>query len=244
MPTDAERIEQLREEIRRHDRLYYVEAAPEISDRRYDQLLEELKHLEARHPELVTPDSPTRRVGGEPIEGFATVEHDPPMLSIDNTYSEDELREFDARVHRAVGDRPVRYMVDPKIDGVAVSLRYEAGLLTRAATRGDGRRGDDITSNARTIRSIPLRLIGRDVPDLLEVRGEVYWPRSVFSAYNARRAEGGLDTFANPRNGAAGTLKQLDPRIVAERGLAFLAHSLGAMSSPVAATAGEAMRRL
>jgi len=244
MPIDAERIERLREEIRRHDRLYYVEAAPEISDRQYDRLLEELKALEARHPELVTPDSPTRRVGGEPIEGFTTVEHSQPMLSIDNTYSEEELREFDARVHRALGDRPVRYLVDPKIDGVAVSLRYEAGLLTLAATRGDGRRGDDITTNARTIRSIPLRLLGRDAPDLLEVRGEVYWPRSVFNAYNARRVEQGLEAFANPRNGAAGTLKQLDPRIVAERGLAFLAHSLGAMSPPVAETAGEAMRRL
>ncbi len=244
MPTDAERIEQLREEIRRHDRLYYVEAAPEISDRRYDRLLEALEALEAAHPELITPDSPTRRVGGEPIEGFATVEHSAPMLSINNTYSEDELREFDARVHRALGERPVRYLVDPKIDGVAVSLRYEGGLLALAATRGDGRRGDDITSNARTIRSIPLRLVGRQVPGVLEVRGEVYWPRSVFNAYNARRVEQGLEAFANPRNGAAGTLKQLDPRIVAERGLAFIAHGLGAMSSPVAGTAGEVMRRL
>lgn len=244
MPSDAERIERLRAEVRRHDRLYYVEAAPEISDREYDRLLDELKRLEADHPELVTPDSPTRRVGGEPIEGFRTVEHAVAMLSIDNTYDESELREFDARVHRALGDEPVAYLVDPKIDGVAVSLRYEGGRLVLAATRGDGRRGDDITSNARTIRSIPLALAGEHLPDVLEVRGEVCWPRSTFNRTNARRAAEGLDTFANPRNGAAGTLKQLDPRIVAGRGLAFLAHSLGAMSRPVAPTAGETMRRL
>ena len=244
MPTDAERIAELREIIRHHDRAYYVEARKEISDRDYDRLLDELKLLEARHPELATPDSPTQRVGGEPIEGFATVEHAAPMLSIDNTSSEAELREFDARVHRALGDAEVRYLADPKIDGVAVSLRYEGGRLALAATRGDGRRGDDITANARTIHSVPLVLTGEEIPDVLEVRGEVYWPLGAFSRYNARRAEGGLDTFANPRNGAAGTLKQLDPKAVAERRLAFLAHSLGEMSSPIAPTAAEVMRRL
>jgi len=244
MSTDAERIDQLRRTLRRHDHLYYVEARPEVSDREYDRLLDELKALEAARPDLVTPDSPTQRVGGEPIEGFTTVEHRTPMLSIDNTYNEAELREFDARVHRAVGDVPVPYLVDPKIDGVAVSLRYERGRLVLAATRGDGRRGDDITANARTIRSIPLTLTGEGWPDELEVRGEIYWPLSAFHRHNAQRAEQGLDTFANPRNGAAGTLKQLDPKIVAARRLAFLAHSLGEMSASVGTTAGAVMARL
>jgi len=244
MPPDAERIEQLREEIRRHDRLYYVEAAPEISDRQYDRLLDELKALEAAHPELVTADSPTQRVGGQPIESFRTVEHSEPMLSIDNTYSESELREFDARVHRALEDRPVRYLVDPKIDGVAVSLAYEGGLLALAATRGDGRRGDDVTANARTIRSIPLRLAGDAPPAELDVRGEIYWPRSTFAAANAKRVEEGLDPFANPRNGAAGTLKQLDPSVVAERGLAFLAHGTGKPWPGMPRTGSEAMAQL
>ena len=244
MSESAERIEELRDLIRRHDRLYYVEAAPEISDREYDRLLDELKALEADHPELVGPDSPTQRVGGEPIDGFQTVVHGSPMLSIDNTYSEAELREFDTRVRRGLGERALHYLVDPKIDGVAVSLTYEAGLLTRAATRGDGRQGDDITANARTIRSIPLRLTGGGWPDVLEVRGEVYWPKSSFAAYNARRVEQGDDPFANPRNGAAGTLKQLDPKVVAERNLAFLAHGLGAAADRIADRAGEVMARL
>lgn len=228
---DAKRIEQLRSQLRRHDRLYYVEAAAEISDRQYDELLAELKSLEARHRDLVTPDSPTQRVGGEPIEGFETVTHALAMLSIDNTYSADDVREFDKRVRKALGDRPFSYLVDPKVDGVAVSLRYESGLLVLAATRGDGVRGDDITTNARTIRAIPLALEGKGIPDVIEVRGEVYWPRSSFAAANARRREQGLDTFANPRNGAAGTLKQLDPAVVAERGLAFVAHGFGEMSA-------------
>ena len=256
--SDADRINRLREQIRRHDHLYYVDAAPEISDRRYDRLLDELKGLEAKNPDLITPDSPTQRVGGEPIEGFETVTHSSPMLSIDNTYSRDELREFDDRVRRALGDRQFHYLVDPKIDGVAVSLRYESGRLMLAATRGDGRRGDDITANARTIRSIPLRLGGRNVPDVVEVRGEIYWPRSAFNAFNARRAAANAKlaaagkkvsakprpVFANPRNGAAGTLKQLDPRVVAERGLAFIAHGLGETSPRPARRAGEIMADL
>jgi len=244
MESHAERIEQLRSEIRRHDRLYYVEAAPGISDREYDRLLDELKDLEADHPELISPDSPTQRVAGEPVDGFVTVTHAVAMLSIDNTYSESELAEFDARVRKALGERDFHYLVDPKIDGVAVSLRYEGGLLVRGVTRGDGRRGDDITVNARTIRSVPLRLTGDGVPEVLEVRGEVYWPRSEFNACNARRAEEGLPTFANPRNGAAGTLKQLDAKIVAERKLAFLAHGLGEMSETPADRAGEIMNLL
>ena len=244
---DIRRVEQLRREIRRHDRLYYVEARPEIADRQYDQLMDELKAVEARRPELASPDSPTQRVGGEPIEGFTSVEHATGMLSVDNTYNEQEVREFDARVRKSLGRDDVSYLVDPKIDGVAVSLRYERGRLVLAATRGDGRRGDDITNNARTIRAIPLTLEGRQgeaLPDVIEVRGEVYWPRSKFDAYNDRRVEQGLEAFANPRNGAAGTLKQLNPKLVAERRLSFLAHGLGELSEQIAPTASGTMRKL
>jgi DNA ligase (NAD+) len=238
-----ERVQSLRQEIRRHDYLYYVEAKPTISDRDYDRLLEELRKLEEARPDLITPDSPTQRVGGEPIEGFQTVEHASPMLSIDNTYSEADLRKFDQRLREALGVS-FHYVVDPKIDGVACTMRYEKGQLVLAATRGDGRRGDDITVNARAIRSVPLRLLGDDVPDVLDIRGEVYWPRKDFAAYNAHRRQQGLETFANPRNGAAGTLKQLDPRVVAQRRLAFVAHGFGEMSHRIAPRASEVMKAL
>ena len=247
MPDDAQRIEQLRETISRHDTLYYVQAAPEISDREYDQLLDELKALEAAHPELITPESPTQRVAGRPIDGFESVTHAVPMLSIDNTYNADEVREFDARVRKAIGDTQFHYLADPKIDGVAVSLRYEGGRLVRAVTRGDGLTGDDVTANVRTIRSVPLALAGDDagkIPEVLEVRGEIYWPLADFDACNARREAVGQDKFANPRNGCAGTLKQLDPSVVAERKLAFLAHGLGEMSVRAAGRASELNERL
>jgi len=227
------RVGQLREEIRRHDYAYYVLAEPVISDREYDKLFEELKRLEAEHPDLVTSDSPTQRVGGQPLKGFRQVAHAVPMLSIDNTYNEADLREFDARVAKGLGGKKYAYVVDPKVDGVAISLRYESGQLVLAATRGDGRTGDDITQNARTIRAIPLRLReGGDLfsgrlPRVLEVRGEVYWPTKSFDAFNAAREARGEPTFANPRNATAGTLKQLDSRIVAERQLAFVAHGFG-----------------
>lgn len=242
--TDQERIDQLRSEIRRHDRLYYVDAKPEISDRDYDRLMDDLKALEAKHPELVTPDSPSQRVGGEPIEGFSTVRHALPMLSIDNTYNEEQVRDFDARIRRSLGDRPFHYLVDPKIDGLAISLRYEHGMYKLAATRGDGETGDDVTANVRTIKSVPLSLVGKNVPDVVEARGEVYWPRKAFAACNAARKAQGQPTFANPRNGAAGTLKQLDPKIVSQRGLAFFAHSLGEMSSLPSGSAYETMKTL
>ena len=251
MPSDDERvakdrrrIEELRGQIQRHDYLYYVEARPEISDRKYDNLLNELKKLEAKYPELITPDSPTRRVAGQPIEGFDTVTHALPMLSIDNTYNETELREFHNRVLKTLGNNTFHYIVDPKIDGVAVSLRYEGCTLVQAVTRGDGRKGDDITNNLRTIRSVPLRLRGEGIPEILEVRGEVYWPLQSFSAYNRMRAEQGLETFANPRNGTAGTLKQLAPQIVAERNLAFIAHGFGEISETIGDRAGELMNSL
>jgi len=241
MASAAKRIEELRREIRRHDRLYYVEAKPEISDREYDKLVKELEELEKKHPDLVTPDSPTQRVSGEPIEGFPTVTHAQPMLSVDNTYNRDELSEFDGRVRRSLGRAKFHYLVDPKIDGVAVSLRYEGGSLAQAASRGNGRQGDDITANARAIRSVPLALLGDDIPQIVEVRGEIYWPRKQFQAFNEQRAQQGKETFANPRNGAAGTLKQLDPNVVAERKLAFLAHGMGEMSDRPASRASEVM---
>ena len=239
--ADIEKIiRELRREIRRHDRLYYVESCSEISDRQYDKLMAQLQALENEHPQLITPDSPTQRVGGEPIEGFRTVSHAVAMLSINNTYNRTELMEFDARVRKGLGGQPFTYFVDPKIDGVAVSLRYQGRMLTQALTRGDGKVGDDITSNVRTIKSVPLNL-GRavDVPDVLEIRGEIYWPRSTFAKYNAKRAAEGAEPLANPRNGTAGTLKQLDPRVVAQRGLAFLAHGFGEMSTRQASTAWE-----
>jgi len=208
-------------------------AAPVISDRDYDRLFEELKAIEAEFPDLVTPDSPTQRVGGQPLEGFSQVAHAVPMLSIDNTYNEGELREFDARVVKGLGGEKYAYMIDPKVDGVAISLRYESGRLVRAATRGDGRTGDDITQNARTIRAIPLRLrtetgsLFGGLPDVVEVRGEVYWPRKAFDKFNAERETRGEPVFANPRNATAGTLKLLDSRIVGQRRLAFVAHGFG-----------------
>jgi len=241
---DAQRIEELRREIRRHDWLYYVQARPEISDRQYDRLLKELEDLEAKHPDLVTADSPTRRVGGQPLEQFQTVRHDPPMLSIDNTYNAQDLREFDQRVRRALGGVTFHYLADPKIDGVAVRLRYEDGQLVLGATRGNGQEGDDITANVRTIGSVPLRLRGTDLPDVLDVRGEIYWPRDEFAAFNARRAAEGKETFKNPRNGAAGTLKQLDPRVVAERKLAFVAHGLGELSPGGPQRLSEVLERI
>ncbi len=240
----AREIEGLREEIRRHDYLYYVLARPEIPDRQYDRLMERLRKLEAAHPELITPDSPTQRVGGEPLEQFPSVRHAVSMLSIDNTYNEQELREFDDRVRRGLRGQAYRYFVDPKIDGVAVSLRYEGGQLVLGATRGDGTTGDDITQNVRTIRAVPLKLRGEGLPDVLEVRGEVYWPRRDFEAFNAQRVQDGEPPFANPRNGAAGTLKQLDPRIVAQRKLAFLAHSLGLVEPAVATTQSTLFKAL
>ena len=180
----AGRIDELRAEIRRHDRLYFVEYSPEISDEAYDRLVHELRQLEAQFPNLVTPDSPTQRVGERPLDGFEHVRHEIPMLSIDNTYSAEELREFDARVRKGLEGESFKYVVDPKIDGVAVSLRYENGRLALGVTRGDGRTGDNITQNLRTIRSTPLKLDGDDWPAVLEVRGEVFWPRPDFDKTN------------------------------------------------------------
>jgi DNA ligase (NAD+) len=213
------RIHELRKLIRHHDRKYFVDNDPEISDRRYDELMAELRRLEAGRPELVTPDSPTQRVAGEPSEGFKTVAHAVRMLSLDNTYSADELREFDARVRKQLPEEDVEYVVELKLDGVSVALAYEQGMLVRAATRGDGSRGDDVTANLRTIRSIPLSLAGPHADATVEVRGEVFMPRSGFDALNRKRTDAGDAPFANPRNAAAGSLKLLDPALVAKRPL-------------------------
>jgi len=243
----AESIEKqarrLRGEIAEHDRLYFVEANPKISDGEYDALVAKLREIEEARPDLITPDSPTQRVGGAPIEGFDHVAHDTPMLSVDNTYDEDQLRKFDARVKKMLGDQPYRYLVDPKIDGVAVSLIYESGHLSRAVTRGDGVTGDDITHNVRTMRSVPLRLTGEDHPGFLDVRGEIYWPRAEFDAYNAEREKRGDPVFANPRNATAGTLKQLDPANVRDRGLRFAAHGFGRIEPRVGNTASALFER-
>jgi DNA ligase (NAD+) len=223
-------IAQLRADLNRHNYLYYVEAKPEISDREYDRMMSRLTELEAEHPELVSPDSPTQRVGGQPLSGFRTVRHAVPMLSIDNTYSYDELREWDVRVRKGLNrDEPVRYVVELKVDGVAVSLRYEQGKLILGATRGDGERGDDITTNLRTVREIPLVLHNCPV-DVLEVRGEVYMTNAELLRLNELRRAAEEVPFANPRNSTAGSLKMLDSRIVAQRRLRFISHGLGESS--------------
>src|SRR5438105_5494926 len=225
---EAERkIRQLREEIRKHDRLYYEEAAPIISDHKYDRLYKELADLETQFPDLLTPDSPTLRVGGRPLQAFEQVSHLIPMLSLDNTYSEAEVKNFYARMQRLLPDEKIPVVIEPKVDGVAVSLIYENGRLRQAATRGDGNVGDNITQNIRTIRSVPERLRGA-APKLLEVRGEVYMDKHGFEKLNDERRKAGLPLFANPRNAAAGSLKQLDPAIVAKRPLGVVLYGTGA----------------
>jgi DNA ligase (NAD+) len=220
-------IAELRSELDRHNRLYYLDAAPEISDRDYDRLMARLVELETEHPDLITPESPTQRVGGAPLAEFATVVHSVPMLSIDNTYSYDEVREWDVRVRKGLNKgEQVKYVVEIKVDGVAVSLRYEHGKLVLGATRGDGERGDDITANLRTVRDIPLSLHGR-APELLEVRGEVFMPNSELARINELRRAEGERPFENPRNSTAGTLKLLDSRICGQRRLRFVSHGLG-----------------
>ena len=223
----AAEIARLREEIRRHDLKYYVEAAPEISDLEYDRLLQRLNKLEAEHPELVTPDSPTQRIGDQPVSELAPVEHRVPMLSIDNTYSIDELRKFGQRTAKLLSGEPIGWVVELKVDGVAVALLYQRGVLVRGATRGNGRVGDDVTHNLRTVRGVPLRLHGRDVLPVIEVRGEVYITNSDLVAINEDQKRRGEPPLANPRNAAAGAIRLLDPRLCARRRLRFFCHSTG-----------------
>jgi DNA ligase (NAD+) len=220
-------LAELRAEIDRHNRLYYVEAAPEISDREFDRLMKRLEELEAAHPDLITPDSPSQRVGGAPLAEFKTVKHAVPMLSIDNTYSYDEVREWEARIRKALTPgESVRFVVELKVDGVAVSLRYQDGLFAIGATRGDGEHGDDITANLKTVREVPLRLQGSP-PAILEARGEVYMPNSELVRLNELRAAREETLFMNPRNATAGSLKLLDPKLCGMRRLRFVSHGLG-----------------
>lgn len=229
--TASQRAALLRTELERHNRLYYVEAKPEISDKQFDELLRELQDIESAFPDLITPDSPTQRVGGAPIEGFAQIRHTVPMMSLDNTYSEEELVAFYQRLVKGLNREHIDCTLEPKIDGVAVTVRYENGLLKHAATRGDGQVGDDVTVNMKTIKTLPLRLPA-NVPQTFEVRGEVFMPKKGFAKLNEEREEAGEPRFANPRNATAGTLKQLDSRIVATRPLEVILYGL--------ADAGEA----
>ena len=223
MKPIADRVRELRDAIRHHEERYYIHNAPEISDEEFDRLLHELERLEGEHPELITPDSPTQRVAGRPAEGFETVEHIVPMLSLDNCYSEDELRAFDERVRKGagLGETPaatVAYVAELKIDGLSIALTYEEGRLVRGATRGDGARGEDVTTNVRTIRAIPLAL-RNGPPGRVEIRGEVYLPRASFERMNREMEAAGEPLYANPRNTAAGTMRNLDPALVSKRGL-------------------------
>ncbi len=242
MPSAQNRIAELRKLIEHHNHLYYVDAKPEISDRDFDRLLDELKTLETQHPELQTPDSPTHRVGGKPIDGFKTVRHREPMLSIDNSYSGDDLREFDKRVHKLLGGEPVTYVVELKIDGVAMSLTYLDGRFEVGATRGDGEQGDDVTHNLKTIHDVPLKLPA--TPKLFEARGEVYMTRADFASVNRKRVAEGDEAAANPRNFAAGSLKLLDPKKSRERRLRFFAYALGPCEGVEAKTHLESLALL
>lgn len=250
----AQQIEKLREEIRRHEELYYVLDSPQISDAEYDALLEKLQKLEQEHPDLVTPDSPTQRVGGRPAEGFAEVVHRRPMLSLDNSYNIEELRAFDQRCQRLADGRKLEYVAEMKIDGLSLALHYENQILVRGVTRGDGRIGEEVTQNARTIRSVPLKLRAlsskSQIADLkseianVEVRGEVFIPRKVFERTNAEREEQGEPRFANARNAAAGTIRQLDSKSVAKRKLDMFAYDLLAGERKPFATHWDALNWL
>ncbi|MEN9677816.1 MAG: ligase [Verrucomicrobiota bacterium] len=232
--ADRQRHAELVEEIRRHEHAYHILNRPLISDFEFDRLERELRELEGRFPELITADSPSQRVGGAPVAGFQSVRHEVPMMSLDNTYSPEEVQAFTARVQKALPEETLEWTVEPKVDGLSISLRYEQGLFVRGATRGDGTHGDDVTGNLRTIRSLPLKLAGAaTLPPVLEVRGEVYLPLAGFQRLNAERDAAGEEPFSNPRNAAAGSLKQLDPRITAGRPLALVTYGVGAITGAI-----------
>ena len=237
------RYKLLKEQIEQHSRRYYVEAAPNIGDIEFDGLMHELEALENRFPALRTPDSPTQRVGGSPIAGFQTVTHGVPMLSIDNTYTENELREFDARVRKGLEGETPDYVVELKIDGVAMSLHYEDGLFARAVTRGDGTRGDDVTNNVKTLRSLPLQLAGMP-PNAIEFRGEVYMTVPELERINALREEAGEEPYRNPRNTTAGTLKLLDPKVVRARNLSIFIYDIAPTGEYIASTHVESLQQI
>jgi len=237
-------IQKLRDQIRYHDRKYYVEASPEISDLQYDKLLSELKELESQHPEFVTPDSPTQRIGDAPVPHLEQYEHRIPMLSIDNTYSLEELKKYGERINKLLPDEKIAWVVELKIDGVAVSMLYENGVLTRALTRGNGTVGDDITHNVRTIADAPLKLSGDNVPPVLEVRGEIYMTNADLVKLNENQAEAGQPAYKNTRNVTAGTIRLLDPRIAAERNLRVFCHGVGYAEGLKAASHTEFLQEL
>ncbi|MFO1352522.1 MAG: NAD-dependent DNA ligase LigA [Gammaproteobacteria bacterium] len=232
-PEVRARAEQLRRAIAEHNYRYYVLDDPTVPDAEYDRLMRELQALEAAHPELVSADSPTQRVGAEPASAFAEVVHVSPMLSLDNAFADADITDFDRRIREHLEVESVEYSAEPKLDGLAVSLRYERGVLARGATRGDGLRGEDITHNIRTLKSLPLRLLGEGVPPVLEVRGEVYMPKRGFEDFNRRARERGDKAFVNPRNAAAGSLRQLDPKITASRPLDFFCYGVGAVEGGI-----------
>lgn len=229
--TDRTKYAQLIEEIRKHDRAYYLEARPVISDYEYDQLMKQLEEIEAKHPEWVSKTSPTQRVGEMATEGFRQVVHTVPMLSLSNTYSQEELEEFVKRIHKWTGRKDVDLCVELKMDGVAVSVRYEKGIYSRGVTRGDGKKGDDITANLKTIPTVPLELNLESPPDILEIRAEVFMPHKSFRTANQKREEAGDEPWANPRNAAAGSLKLLDPKETARRGLSIVFYGIAEDSS-------------
>lgn len=229
-PETVARVDELRREIDYHNRRYYVYDEPQIPDVEYDRLMRELQGLEQQYPSLINPDSPTQRVGDKPLSHFNEVAHQVPMLSLDNAFDEAEMGDFERRIRDRLKidtEQPIHYLAEPKLDGLAINLRYEKGRLVLAATRGDGSRGEDVTSNVRTIKAIPLNLQGDEWPEILEVRGEVFMPRAGFEKFNERARKAGEKSLVNPRNGAAGSLRQLDPRITAKRPLAFLAYGFG-----------------
>src|SRR5947207_1048985 len=226
----VDEVEDLRNTLRRHENLDYVLDQPEVSDAEYDGLMNRLRDLEAQHPELITPDSPSQRVGGKPREGFVKVQHSAAMLSLDNALNEDELRAFDARVRELLGDEPYRYVAELKLDGLSMAGNYRKNQFVQAVTRGDGLVGEDVTENARTIRSLPLR--AKDGLQEFEVRGETVMNRRAFERLNAERDERGLSRFANPRNAAAGSLRVLEPQITASRRLDYYAYFLLAEGRP------------
>src|ERR1051325_10181951 len=241
----ARRAEELRAQIDDANYRYYVLDQPTLSDAEYDRLLRELQELESRHPDLITPDSPTQRVGGQVSAGFAQVRHAVPMTSMDNAFTEEDLRDWDARVRKGLGvEADVVYTGEPKFDGVSVSLRYADGKLAQAGTRGDGETGEDITSNVRTIKAIPLKLHGGGWPEVIEVRGEIVIPIADFKRLNDEQLARNEKIFANPRNAAAGSLRQLDPRITATRPLSFFPWGLGEVSAPIAVRYAEVVERL
>ena len=248
MTDPGARAAELRRELEYHGHRYYVLDDPEISDADYDALLNELRAIEAEHPELLTPDSPTQRVGGKPLDKFTPVKHLQPMLSLANARNEDELRAWEKRVRKLADDHewkgPIRFVTEPKIDGLAISLVYEDGVLARGATRGDGETGEDVTQNLKTINAIPLRIDGDDVPPLIEVRGEAYLPLEAFARLNEQRAEAGEPTFANPRNSAAGSIRQLDPKLAAARPLSMWSYGIGATDGISFASHHESMEWL